>query len=227
MSRRRRRDDSVLSLDSFVDIVTNVLGLLILIAALVIVSNRDIKVALGTPLMAKAPDDLERVIFECRENRVVPVEEGFRNARVERVVAEWHDDGSAAADEQCVAAFREMNRSRASNDYHRFEWQAEVVPTFFGKRLSLTTVLHPVDEPVGTIVTDLRDDASDFQEHLEDYDPEKHWVFIIARENSFECLRAVRKILHERGFQVGWTPQANDEPLRFSSGGGLGGTTDG
>lgn len=62
-------------MDSFLDIVANTLGLLILISAMTVVSSRGIKIDLGRPLMKEAEDGLTMVSAECRGGQLYPLED--------------------------------------------------------------------------------------------------------------------------------------------------------
>jgi len=55
---------------------------------------------------------------------------------------------------------------------------------------------------------------------------DKHWVFLVAHEDSFEMMRLARKLARERGFKVGWHPHKKGEAIVFSSGGGAGSSYD-
>ena len=48
---RDRSEDVELSLDSFLDIVTNVIGVMVLIAVIAVVSAQNITISLGTPVL--------------------------------------------------------------------------------------------------------------------------------------------------------------------------------
>lgn len=77
MRRRRKRADAGGSLDSFLDVVTNSLGLLILIACLNSGTGGGMSVDLGIPLMRDPDRALERTVFHCAHGQVLPVDEGL------------------------------------------------------------------------------------------------------------------------------------------------------
>ena len=207
------------SLDSFLDIVTNVLGLLILICALTIISTQDIQISLGTPIMADVDDDLKRRCFECRDNRLVPLDSDYREAELKAVFK------SGMSDSERTRKIKELDGSTASNGFHQFK--IEIREIKFGRQTlrSMNLTVTAVDEKVGDTLSQMRKPDSELSKRLAEMDPKKHWLYFIVRPDSFEAFRAARKYAKKRGFQVGWTPHKSGKPIVFSSGGGLGGQT--
>ena len=68
-------DDWSVGLDSFLDIVTNAIGFLVLVALLVAISSQNMSVLLSTPLLRPPPAGTTRVLFECRGNRILRIDE--------------------------------------------------------------------------------------------------------------------------------------------------------
>lgn len=75
MRRRRRRAALEDPMDSFLDIVANTLGLLVLISAMTVVTGRGIKIDLGTPLMSAPDAAATMVAVECRGGRFFPLDD--------------------------------------------------------------------------------------------------------------------------------------------------------
>lgn len=55
---------------------------------------------------------------------------------------------------------------------------------------------------------------------LEKYKPEESYFFFWVDPNSFELFREVRKELWDQSFEVGWKPVRKKSPLRYCSGDG-------
>lgn len=207
------------SLDSFLDIITNVLGLLILICALTIISSRDIQISLGTPIMADVDDDLERVCFECRGNRLLPLDDDFRRDEIKEIL------NADLSSSERRARIEALNRSSPTNGFHRFELELREIE-FVGRTIrGVKMTVTPVDEPVGDTLSQMRRPQSELSQRLSKMDPRKHWLYFIVRTDSFEAFRAARKHAKKRGFQVGWTPHEPKKPIVFSPFGGLGDKT--
>ena len=204
--RKKKATESALSLDPFLDVVTNTLGMLVLIAALVILGHRDMRINLGTPIMVKADKNLKRVEFECRDNRTIFLDSDFQDARLKRI---FKLDLSEIRDRlEALSSSRRTN----TNGYHYFEWEiVRVGPTTYGLKVAIPSR----DERVGDWILDLAKSDSEFLTRLDELDPKKHWIYFIVRENSFEALRLARKLARQRGFKIGWRPKKNYEDIVF------------
>lgn len=208
MARRSRRPLATAgSLDSFLDIVTNSLGLLILVALLSAFSTQGVKIRLGTPIMTEAPESQELVSFEIRGGRIAPIEDEPLLAEIREFVVL---DGSAQ-----ITYAEEFNRRQRSDGYHRLE----LVPGYLGGLLDSGYKLHPTNH-LGDPVEALRDRTSVVGNKLSKLDPRQHWLYFHVRSDSFEELREARLIAAELGFDVGWRPLTLDDEMEFTLGGG-------
>ncbi len=227
--RRRREDSDPVSLDSFVDIVTNTLGLLILVTALVLVGNRGMRVSLPAPVMKPPAEGKERVIFECRLQRVVPLSTERANGIADEFWNKFRreDHDRRELKEIFERRVEELNESdMPTTEYHRYRWDAELVRSPFGYYLRSSMVVTPNKKDSGDRVSSLLGSDCEFVRQLDELDPEKHWLFIITRSDSFDVMRVVRRIAEEKGFEVGWHPMENGKEIVFSEGGSQGGRTD-
>jgi len=199
-------------MDSFLDIVTNTLGLLILIAALTIITTRDIKISLGTPMMAPAPKAKTRVMFECRGNRIIPIEEDYCEDEMKDII---ESEAPVWRRKQMV---RELNDRRITDGYYRFAYDALPLRTVSDNREVIypALTLRPLEGKLGDTISMLRDPQAEYNKRLSDLDPDEHWLCFIARKDSFEALRVARKIARKQGFQVGWDPLQSDTKISFS-----------
>jgi hypothetical protein len=207
MSRRRRDDDAALSLDSFLDIVTNVVGVLILIAVVTVISAGDIAISSGASSL-RTPPSAQRALFECAGGKLYFVDEAAIAARVRATVGgesgDWRDVDALVAtlDEQVVG-----------DDTYRVH--AQRLPA------ALAWTYSRNDGAEGDVEADLALPTSAFQQRLDALAPGT-FVYFVVREDSFELFREARAITHARGIASGWHPLSTDEPLRLSSGGQLG-----
>ncbi len=209
---RSREDESIVSLDSFMDIVTNTLGLLILVATLTVISSRDMKISLGSPMMSEADEDLTCVFIECRNNRVVPIADDRiddeRNAIID----------SEAPIRERILMVRRFNEREVSNEYHRFEFRPKTGTRSADNRTVVVpeVILTPTGPNVGDTVSDMEEPDCKFASQLAELSPDTHWVHFLVREDSFEALRAARALATKMGYQTGWTPKKSSEPIIFS-----------
>jgi hypothetical protein len=223
MKRNRRAEVGVASsMDSFLDIVTNTLGLLILISVLTVISGRDFQLSLGTPMMTEADKNLTRVCFECRGNRIIPIDEQFCDKEEKKI---------SEADEpipKALERLKEFNERDVRNKYHRFQFRPQIGTRIADRRTVVVpeVVVKPLDEPVGDTITDLRQPDGDFRTSIAGLNPQKHWLYFIVRPDSFEAFRAARKQAKLLDFQVGWNPKKTQDEIVFSPFGSLGGHVD-
>ena len=179
--RTRRRSTSI-SMDSFLDIVTNVVGVMVLIAVLTVLISRDISITLGTPVLHKPPREAQPVYFECRRNRIVPIDPRSAMENV-RTFARKHGD-----------SIRELNENDVGNRYYRLKFE--------GYRL----VYKPRAEVQGETGVDLARPGSNYVEALTACQSDSHYPYFMVREDSFEVFRLARKIARARGLETGWMP---------------------
>ena len=196
------------SLDSLVDIVANSLGILVLVATLSVLGSHGMKIDLGTPIIREAPEGLERIDFECRENRVIPID--FSCVEPDRKAI--HD--STASIEERRGMIRRFNERRVSSGFHWFELRERAI----GGRLLTNTTLKPLDHPVGDTASDLKAPPCEFSRRLADLDPQTHFLTFYVQPDSFEVFRMARKLAKEQDFEVGWRPDDSDV-LVFGPGG--------
>ncbi len=78
---------------------------------------------------------------------------------------------------------------------------------------------EPVFGAKGENSQQVRQDTSQFNQVLNDLDPNINFVAFIVRPDSFALFRTVRSEAQSKGFQVGWEPFQQERPLIFGSGG--------
>ncbi len=51
-------------------------------------------------------------------------------------------------------------------------------------------------------------------------DPKEYYIILLTRSSAFEFYHNVSKIIKDKGFDVGWYPLLEEEPIKFTSRGG-------
>ena len=82
MSKRRGSDEILFSLDAFLDVVTNVVGILVLVAVVSVLSSGNISVPSGATAMAAPRPSSARLLFECAGDELFFVDEEANGQRV-------------------------------------------------------------------------------------------------------------------------------------------------
>lgn len=207
--RRRRQTNSgatFLGLDSFLDIVTNVIGAFFFVVIYAVLSAAGATGKITLPL-ASVPET-SRVLAECRDETVFFIE---ADRLIERSNEVWKEADGLPFDER-VDRLAEAGISSRYYTYEprlaRFGWYRRVVDT-----------LVPLPGAVGERERELASEWSLFRRRLASYDPESHHIIFLVRTDSFEVFHAARRLAISMGFSVGWEPILAGEPLRFSAAG--------
>ncbi len=208
MRRRRPREGATgLSLDSFLDIVTNVVGVLILVAVVTVLSAGDIAVSSGASAMSAPPKQAQRLVYQCVGDRLFVVDERGNSARVGELIEEYDpDSGFAVVD------------LLANNDVGdaSYRVQARFVE---GNELEWVYMLRY--DSIGESAVQLEQRSSDFQTSLNKLEG-RGFAYFVVHDDSFEVFRKAREIAHARGIAIGWHPVEGKAPLRLSANGSLG-----
>lgn len=201
----RSRDTSTLSLDSFFDILTNVAGVMILIALLTILSTGDISVTLGTPVLHDPPRAAKPLHIECRGRELFFVEaQDFLEEFWERV--QEHIEGeklfSGRSDLEAVLA-----SGHFGNEFYRLRSDPD------------SLYLEPEPGARGLSLRQIGEEQSEFLTRLRSMDPDETYLYFLVRDDSFGTFRRARSLARGLGFSTGWFPLSKDDLLRIGSGG--------
>ncbi len=224
MKRRRRPGRTEMSIDSILDIITNVVGVMILVAVAAAISSQGMQISVGLPRLQDPPRQARRILFECAGDRVIPVDE----EKIDAQIMAWIEackqrDGKAPDLEQWPDVFNQQDFGdacyrvtvRISRGLRMEQGRIVVVqsPDF----------LYTLRDPqAGENQREIQSPNSVYQRTLQGLGASEHFLFFAVREDSFEVFRLARKIARRKGLAVGWHPRAGTEPLTLSAGGGVG-----
>jgi len=209
-----------LSLDSFLDILTNVVGVLVLIAIVIVVNASGLSVSLGTPMVHPAPKDRSRVLVEIRGNRLVHLDEAQLDKLFEehahRHTGKDFKDLDCDEFEALPALFEQHD---VGNEFYRVRPHIEERLSFIGDGVRsvkfLTFTFEPRNRLQGESLAEIRRPGSDYERLLDKLDSTTRYLYFFVQPDSFETFRAARQIARSRGFSTGWEPRGPGEPLRF------------
>jgi hypothetical protein len=210
MRRRAKRSGatSFVGLDSFLDIVTNVIGALFFVVIYAALSAFGAAGKITMPMAS--PAETQRILIECRGNTVFFTDVDSMVARSNQV---W-----AQAARTAPGFNARLARLRAANIRNAFyEYRPEVRTDALSTGIIDTFV--PIAGALGETGVQIRESDSVFRKRLAAYDPAKYHVIFLTRTDSFEAFHAARSVVLASGFRVGWEPLDVGDPLRFSSGG--------
>lgn len=208
MSKRRANEEVLFSLDSFLDIVTNVVGVLVLVAMVTVLSAGNISVPSGATAMAAPRPSATRMLFECAGDQVYFVDEEGNGRRV-------LDEVSRAGDPKISrdALIALLDDKDIGDATHRV--QADRVDR------GIAWVYALRNEAKGERVADLDREDSAFRKQVAGL-PRGGFAYFVVHDDSFEVFRKAREIARARGVSVGWHPVEGKEPVRLSAVGSLG-----
>jgi len=208
MRRRRDAHEILFSLDSFLDIVTNVVGVLVLVAMVTVLSAGNISVPSGATAMTAPRPSATRLLFECAGDEVFFVDE---EANGRRVLDEVKSQGDQAISRDSLIAL--LDDHDVGDATHRVRADP------LDRGLSWTYMLRPGAH--GERAADLDRAESAFRRQLAGLG-RGGFAYFIVHDDSFEAFRAAREIARARGVSVGWHPVEGRGPVRLSAVGSLG-----
>jgi hypothetical protein len=201
---RRRPEPG--NLDSFLDVMTNTVGVLIFVLLFVTLAAADATVLVRTPLRSET--EKRPIYFEAVGGRVIYLELGMGNERVDAFFdalppIRWYNVSSVL---DRVDAFQ----TQTSN--YTIDFSGSPLAGGFGVRWQALA-------GAGDTVKVLKDSASAFQGVLRTLDPDTAYLAFVVRPDGLEAFRAARKLATRRGLASGWEPFEHQRDLVFSSGG--------
>ncbi|MFM1841772.1 MAG: hypothetical protein RLZZ490_505 [Cyanobacteriota bacterium] len=210
------------NLDSFLDIMTNTVGVLMFIGLFMTLVTVESAGIIKTPL--SRPTKKIARLFELRGDRLHYVDtdkvqralegqfQGLATCREPikpsgQSVTVYNDYLKQLSDYQnCIAqqGARLNQTSLDTNDY-----QVSIVNL---NNLSIRYELKQGEE-VGDRLSNLTKQDSKYQQQLANFDPRFEYLAFLVRPDSFQSFRQAREIAWQQGFDVGWEPLTDDTPI--------------
>lgn len=221
-SRARRRSKKVSqNLDSFLDILTNTVGVLMFISLFVTLiatgSSPKTRVTIQTPL--SSPTDKDQIWFEIKDNKVSHL--NLRQIREEELklttnLPNCNKPGDNATDsdyllrqenyQSCLlSVLGRQSNFRSSTENYRVK----------AVNRGISLEFEPQSTDIGETSSQLTAPNSQFRQVLEQFNPNKDFIAFIVRPDSFEAFRAAREQARSAGYDVGWEPHPQDAPIKF------------
>jgi hypothetical protein len=217
-SRARRRTlNPGQNLDSFLDVLTNVVGVLIFVSIFASLAatgggNPKTSVTIQTPL--SSPTDKEALWFEIQNKKVSYL--NLNQVRAKEIELSGSlpncnkPSNSESIDlsnyQSCLLSIlgRQSNFSVDTENY-RVKTVDQGVSLLF----------EPRSGNIGETNTQLTAANSAYKQVLSKFNPQKDYLAFIVRPDSFEAFRAARKQAWQAGYEVGWEPIEQDTPIKI------------
>jgi hypothetical protein len=204
MARRRNNQEIKLDLDTFLDVITNCIGVLMVITILAMINTKYMTFIVRTPFVRHT--EKRPVFFECRNNRVIAVNKVNIQQQLEAYVEEISKN---SYDYSRIANSTNLELKDVGDKYYR----VDLAKLFRNNIL----VLVPKADIQGEPAEALRDTGTDFQRILKQIDPTQRFAFFLVRPDSFEAFRAARKLLWKKDIEVGWEPITEGQFISFGA----------
>lgn len=202
---KRVRGNSV-NLDSFLDIMTCMLGVLMLILLLTGIDAAQIKVLIPTPMMHTS--DRRPVFVECRNNELflVPVGE------LRTLADEQLRDVAQKAGGDTALMLQGLADARAQTDTYQVDLTYALLGQF---------AILPIMTSKGYNLVDIGQEKETdwFGRILTGLNKETEMLTFLVRDDSFEVFKRARTLAWVQNVEVSYELLSPEEPIKFGLGG--------
>ncbi|MEZ6093383.1 MAG: hypothetical protein R3C03_03975 [Pirellulaceae bacterium] len=182
------------SLDSFLDIITNVIGVLVLIACSIALQLRNYEPPKAAPSLEKKPDGFTNAYFDCSKGQCAAIE--YPKDTYQRIIAEAYDHNNGSISWDFLVEFCN-DRSDSWHPTH-----AMTMTRSERQVVQLQVEMKVRSSQTGTI---------DLQKLIKAAgDPSDTTIYFFVHADSFDEFRNAREIARSLGFRVGWRPVATN-----------------
>ena len=221
---RRRAAVPEQNLDSFLDILTNTVGVLMFISLFVTLiatgSNSEAKLVIQTPLVSETKK--EPLYFEVRNNKVTHLNKYLVDEEQIKLLGnlpncispDFATEPNLQANREYLRRLDNYNSCKASRGGRLSNFQ---VQTEYYNVVTINGSLrfNPILGKEGESEEQLAAANSKFKQTLTEFDPSKHYLAFIVRPDSFTTFRAARKQAWALGYEAGWEPFAENLVIQF------------
>jgi len=203
MGRRKKGDSGGINLDSFLDIMTCLVGILVLIIILTGVDASQIKVLVPTP-MQNSDLSARPIFIEARNNELfrVPLDElrELSNNALKEIAQK--SKGSQ------INMLSMINKAKVENDIY----SVDLTYALMGQ-----IAIRPIQSSKGYKLEDYTAEGNTdwFGSILANMDMEQEMITFLVRDDSFEVFKYARALAWLQKVQVSYELLAVDEPIKF------------
>lgn len=223
--RARKISNPSQNLDSFLDILTNTVGVLMFIGLFVSLLAVEAGTIIRTPLRSetnKIPN-----FFEVRDNKIFYVSDPQISQEIDQVITTLPrcSDPNIPNDIpdylysfylQEIQEYQACVNSREQK-LKNFYYSNQDYQVTISEQGSI--IYQPLATSAGENTKELMATDSDYGNILKQLDPQINYVAFLVRPDSFEAFRMARQKARSMGYEVGWIPFTEDRVISFGSGG--------
>jgi hypothetical protein len=227
MRGRARRKSAIpgQNLDSFLDILTNTVGVLMFVSLFVTLIAVESDSIIQTPL-ASETEKTPR-FFEIREGKLTYIDDQKVGNEMEKLIGNLPScnqpdspyDNLQSSQEYVrrMTDYRSCVQSRAGRLVN-FKTETDYYYVTMTNPATFSLLYEPIPSKQGED-KEIALQQSAFKGVLQKLNPNKEYLAFIVRPDSFATFRAARKQAWAQGFEVGWEPHPEELPITFGSGG--------
>ena len=211
-----------IGMDSFLDIVTNVIGVLILIACAIALQVKNFVPPKNPPIFEDAPKEMESKFFLCVDGRCEMTSE-----RTELILEKVRKASIAKFDnkDKWDELFEDRNLIyNWNNSTHRSIVQSK--NRLWDKIIAYCNGRDDWDDEFQVKMVRSKNDliqlkfemkqkdtdpVESFKQTLETLDNSKHYISIWVDKESYVTFRKIRDVLRTKGFRFGWDPKVETD----------------
>lgn len=223
--RIRKQNNPGQNLDSFLDILTNTIGVLIFVSLFVSLLAVETGTIIRTPLRSET-NKVGR-FFEVRNNQVFYLSDSKLEAEVEQILSTLPTCKTPEVPEnipsylqsfylQEIQQYEQCLKTRSIR-LENFYYDNGNYLISFTDEGSLKYDANSSSQGEDSKV--LKKTDSKFINTLKQLNSEVNYIAFVVRPDSFEAFRVAREKAWSLGFEVGWEPIPQDRVLVFGSGG--------
>lgn len=223
--RHRRNNAPSQNLDSFLDILTNTVGVLMFISLFITVVAVESSTVVKTPLVSKS--EKKPYFFEVRGNKITYIDDKEIDRQIEMLtkvlpecsIPDIPDSIDMTWYQYYLSQIEEYESCRAKTvqGFKQFRGQTDYYKVRFYDLDAL--IYEPITPNVGESHQELGKTDSEFTKIIAKLNPQTDYLAFIVRPDSFAGFRAARKQAWKAGYNVGWEPLKQDTPIVFGSNG--------
>ena len=202
---KRDRGSSV-NLDSFLDIMTCMLGVLMLIILLTGIDASQIKVLIPTPM--EHATDKKPVFIECRNNEMFRVNVG----ELQKLAQETLKTFSESAKGDSAQMLRGLTEAKVETEEFRVDLTYSLLGQF---------AIYPVPEAKGYALVDATKERETdwYGRILTGLNREQEMLTFLVRDDSYEVFKRARSLAWNQKIEVSYELLDTAAPIKFGLGG--------
>lgn len=206
-SRRFKKSEFEMNLDSLMDILTCSVGVMLFVVMIAVMQAKGSSILyISPPLLREPPEDSRRVLALCQKGRVRILDVG--------VALEQLMEGKKQLKFADVPGFvAKANRKNVSDGNFNYRLVFRDAPHGEDKRrrfVSLRVEARP--DVNGEAPEELGHDNSKYEKFLATLDKNHHWLAFGVDKDSVKVFQKARLMAFYRGFHTGWDPVSIEFP---------------